>query len=195
MSSNRNTVIRSLHDVGAAAWFGGSLMGAVGLNGATRDLKDPTERAKIAADGWARWAPVTAAAIGAHLIGGAGLLGVHRSRVRGQAGVSANTVVKTAVTAAAIGTTAYSGMLGAKIAKDAAHQPTGGAAVPNTDTPSQTATLQQQQRLLQWLTPVLTGVIVILGAQQGEQQRPGEQLRGLRDRAVQRSKQSLLPNS
>ncbi|MDT5205049.1 MAG: hypothetical protein QOD34_1685, partial [Mycobacterium sp.] len=32
--STRNTVIRSLHDLGAAAWFGGSLMGAVGLNGA-----------------------------------------------------------------------------------------------------------------------------------------------------------------
>jgi hypothetical protein len=29
-----NTLARSLHDVGLAAWFGGSLMGAVGLNGA-----------------------------------------------------------------------------------------------------------------------------------------------------------------
>jgi hypothetical protein len=29
-----NTVARSLHDLGLAAWFGGSLMGAVGLNGA-----------------------------------------------------------------------------------------------------------------------------------------------------------------
>ncbi len=35
MSSTRNTVIRSLHDVGLAAWFGGALMGAVGVNGAT----------------------------------------------------------------------------------------------------------------------------------------------------------------
>lgn len=25
-----NAVIRSLHDIGAAAWFGGSLMGAIG---------------------------------------------------------------------------------------------------------------------------------------------------------------------
>ena len=31
---SRNTVSRSLHDLGAAAWFGGSLMGAVGVNGA-----------------------------------------------------------------------------------------------------------------------------------------------------------------
>src|SRR5580693_7837599 len=35
MASNRNTIIRSMHDLGAAAWFGGTLMGAVGVNGAS----------------------------------------------------------------------------------------------------------------------------------------------------------------
>jgi hypothetical protein len=43
MASNRNTVIRSLHDLGAAAWFGGNLMGAVGVNGASKDVKDPAD--------------------------------------------------------------------------------------------------------------------------------------------------------
>jgi hypothetical protein len=57
VDSSRNTVIRSMHDVGAAGWFGGSLRGAIGLNGASKDVSDPAERAKIAADGWARWAP------------------------------------------------------------------------------------------------------------------------------------------
>ena len=33
-----NSLVRSLHDLSAAAWFGGSLMGAVGLNGAASDL-------------------------------------------------------------------------------------------------------------------------------------------------------------
>ena len=28
-----NTLARSIHDLGLATWFGGSLMGAVGLNG------------------------------------------------------------------------------------------------------------------------------------------------------------------
>jgi hypothetical protein len=32
-------------------------------------------------------------------------------------------------------------------------------------------------RILQWVIPALTGGILILGAQQGEQQRPSEQLR------------------
>ena len=34
--STGNTVIRSLPDVGAAAWFGGSAMGAIGMDGASR---------------------------------------------------------------------------------------------------------------------------------------------------------------
>ena len=59
--SQTNTVIRSMHDTGLAAWFGGSLMGAVGLNGAAAKAKDPTERLELSSLGWARWAPVSAA--------------------------------------------------------------------------------------------------------------------------------------
>jgi hypothetical protein len=86
LSSSSNTVVRSLHDVGAAGWFGGGLMGAVGLNGASKDISDPAERSKVAASGWARWAPVSAVAIGAHLLGGAGLLLAQRGRVRNSPG-------------------------------------------------------------------------------------------------------------
>jgi len=57
-------VIRTLHNVGLAAWTGGSLMGAIGLNGAASALDDPTQRSKAATAGWSRWAPVNAAAIG-----------------------------------------------------------------------------------------------------------------------------------
>jgi hypothetical protein len=60
LTSSSNTLVRSLHDVGAAGWFGGGLMGAVGLNGASKDISDPAERSRIAASGWARWAPVSA---------------------------------------------------------------------------------------------------------------------------------------
>jgi hypothetical protein len=190
MTSNRNTIIRSMHDLGAAAWFGGNLMGAIGVNGASKDVKDPAERAKVASAGWARWAPISAAAIGAHLIGATGLLLVNRDRVRDQKGVGANSVIKAVLTAAAIGTTAYSGILGAKIATEAGADPaegeilpSAGAApveggtVPSEGTPDKVAKLQQQQRVLQWVTPALTGGILILGAQQGEQQRASEQLR------------------
>jgi hypothetical protein len=179
MSSNRNTIIRSLHDVGVAAWFGGSLMGAVALNGASTDVSNPLERSKIASSGWARWAPFSAAAIGVHLVGGAGLLLANRDRVRGQAGVGANSAVKTALTVAALGTTAYSGVLGAKLAKAAGDDTyTEGGTTPSEATPDNVATIQQQLRILQWATPVLTGALIVLGAQQGEQQRPQERVRG-----------------
>jgi len=69
--SQRNTAARMMHDIGLAAWFGGSLMGAVGVNGAANDVADPAERTRVASAGWARWTPYNAAAIGAHLVGGA----------------------------------------------------------------------------------------------------------------------------
>jgi hypothetical protein len=177
MTSNRNTVIRSMHDLGAAAWFGGALMGAVGVNGASKDVKDPAERAAIASAGWARWAPVSAAAIGTHLAGATGILLANLDRVRDQKGVGTSTLVKAALTAAAIGTTVYSAVLGAKIAAEGSSAPAEGGTVPSGGTPDKVARLQQQQRVLQWATPALTGGIIILGAQQGEQQRASEQIR------------------
>jgi len=184
--SNRHTVIRSLHDLGGAVWFGGALMGAVGLNGASQDVKDPTDRARVAAAGWARWSPVAAAGIAAHLIGGAGLTLVHRDRVRDQAGVTANTVAKTIITVAALGTTAYSGVLGGKISK-AGTVPSDGGTQPTVTTPDDVAKAQQQLRALQWGTPALTGALIVLGAHQGELQRPGERLRGMAWKAQRRA--------
>jgi hypothetical protein len=152
-------------------------MGAIGVNGASKDVKDPAERAAVVSAGWARWAPVSAAAIGAHLIGATGLLLANRDRVRDQKGVGANTVIKSVLTVAALGSTVYSGILGAKIATEAGSAPVEGGTVPSSDTPDDLAKLQQQQRILQWVTPALTGGILILGAQQGEQQRASEQIR------------------
>jgi hypothetical protein len=65
-----NTLARSLHDVGLAAWFGGSLMGAVGLNGAAAVVDQPAQRLRVANAGWARWTPVNLAGIAAHVAGG-----------------------------------------------------------------------------------------------------------------------------
>ncbi len=176
--SRRNTVIRSLHDLGAAAWFGGSLMGAVGVNGAADAVTDPTDRAKVAAAGWTKWVPANAVAIGAHLIGGAGILLANRGRAAHQAGVRANTVTKLVVTGAALGTTAWSGVLGARTAQGDGH-PVAGATEPATATPTDVAAAQRQLEVLQWVTPLLAGIIVVLGAQQGEQQKPTQVVSGL----------------
>jgi hypothetical protein len=70
-------------------------------------------------------------------------------------------------------------MLGAKLATAAGDDTyTEGGATPGEATPDNVASLQRQLRILQWATPVLTGALIVLGAQQGEQQRPQERFRG-----------------
>src|SRR4051812_40662199 len=101
----RDTVLRSMHDAGLAAWFGGSLMGAVGLNGAAAKVDDPKQRLAVSSVGWDRWAPVNLAAIGSHLVGAAGIFVGERGRVAGQRGVGTMSAVKTALTVAALGAT------------------------------------------------------------------------------------------
>jgi hypothetical protein len=46
--SERNTVVRSLHDLGLGMWFGGSLAGAVGFNGAAAEVPDERLRLRVA---------------------------------------------------------------------------------------------------------------------------------------------------
>jgi hypothetical protein len=72
MAPTDNTVSRTLHDLGLATWFGGSLMGATGVNGAAAAVEDPTQRLRVANSGWARWTPLNLPGIAAHLAGGAG---------------------------------------------------------------------------------------------------------------------------
>jgi len=169
--SERNTLVRSMHDLGLAAWFGGGLMGAVGLNGAAARAKDPTERLTISSAGWASWAPVQLGALVIHGVGGLALILANKSRLSAQSEARTNTIVKIAVTAAALGTTVYSGVVGKKIAEHAAE---GGKGVTEArpGASSELESAQTQQRYLQWATPVLTAVLIVLAAQQGEQQRP-----------------------
>jgi len=169
--AGRNTVIRSMHDLGMAAWFGGGLMGAVGLNGAAAGAKDPVERLTLSSLGWAKWAPVQIAAIVVHGIGGVGLIVSNKGRLATQQEGRVNTGVKLALTVAAAGTTLWSGLAGARMAKHAS-EGAEGTTEPGSSSSKALASAQRQQKVLQWVTPVLTGVLIVLGAQQGEQQRP-----------------------
>jgi hypothetical protein len=176
--SQRNTVFRSLHDLGLAAWFGGTLAGAVAVNGAAADIEDPRQRLHVANAGWARWTPVNLAAIAAHLVGGAGLLYANKGRVFAQRGVGASTTAKAALTLAALGVTGYSRGLGKKL-EAADGVPVEGGTDPARETPPDVAKAQQQLKICQWTIPALTGGIVVLNAVHGEQQRPGQQLAGI----------------
>jgi len=169
--SQRNTLVRSMHDLGLAAWFGGSLMGVVGLNGAASDARDATERLRISSIGWGRWSPVQFAAMVTHGIGGIGLILGNKDRLAKQGEARTNTTIKLAVTGAAIVTTLYSGVVGKKQA-DHIGEPTVGATEPSSASSSGLKAAQAQQKVLQWLIPAFTAALIVLAAQQGEQQRP-----------------------
>lgn len=175
----RIATARTLHDVGLAAWFGGTLAGAVGFNGAAGDARDT---ATVANSAWARWTPVNLVAIGAHLAGGALIVRENQSRIVGQKGVAGWTAAKTALTGAALLATGYSRLLGKKL-KDAGDFPADSATVPASTTPPEVAKAQQQLRVLQWAIPALTGGILLSNAYMGEQQRPAEVAKGIKQRA------------
>jgi hypothetical protein len=155
-----------------------SLAGAVAVNGAAADVPDPTLRLRVANTGWARWTPVNAVAIAAHLVGGAGLLRANRGRAATQGGVGASTVAKLVLTGAALAVTAYSRVLGKQLLH-ADGVPVEGATDPAPLTPPELAKAQQRLDTCQWLVPILTGGISVLNALQGEQQRPTQQLPGI----------------
>jgi hypothetical protein len=178
MTSTDNTVARTLHDLGLAAWFGGSLMGATGVNGAAAVVEDPTQRLRVANSGWARWTPLNLAGIAAHLAGGAVLTGANKGRLVGQPGVAAASTVKTALTLAALGTTAYARVLGKRLER-AGDVPVEGGTTPNPATPEEVTRAQRQLTALQWVIPVLTGAVLVVNARMGEQQRPAQVTKGL----------------
>lgn len=151
-------------------------MGAVGLNGAAAKAHDSTERLRLSALGWKLWSPVNAAALGAHAIGGAGLIVSNRRRVQQQDGAMANTAIKATLTVAAVGLTVYSGVLGRKVEQESGQGGQGATeAAPGAS--DDLAAAQRQLKLIQWAIPAMTAVLIVMGAQQGEQQRPAQQLR------------------
>jgi CBS domain-containing protein len=173
-----NTVARSLHDLGLAAWFGGSLMGAVGLNGAAGAVDPADQRLRVANAGWARWTPVNLAGIATHLAGGSMLLVANKGRLAGQRGVATATIAKTALTGLALAATGYSRALGAKL-QQVGDAPVEGGTTPTTSTPEEVTRVQRQLNVLQWVIPGLTGATLVLNAQMGEQQRPTNVTTGL----------------
>ena len=176
--SERNTLAHAMHDLGLAAWFGGSLMGAIGVNGAAADVDDPRQRARVANAGWARWTPFNAVAIGAHLVGGAQLLKANKGRVATQQGVLANTNLKMALTAGALAATGYARVLGKKMQK-AGDVPVAGGTNATTGTPPEVAKAQKQLKALQWAIPGLTGAVLASSSLHEEQQRPSQVVGGV----------------
>lgn len=168
---NGNVVSRSMHEAGLAVWFGGTLAGAVGFNGGAAAATNSSERTAIADAAWSKWAPINAVAIGAHLLGAVGVTAGNAGRITRQKGVASTSAAKAVLTVAALGATAYARVVGKKIgtlSPASVH----GVTEPIDATPPELAAAQQQEKVLQWVLPALTGSLVLLSAYMGEQQRP-----------------------
>ncbi len=178
-----NTVARSMHDIGLAAWFGGSLMGVVGVNKSAAAVTSPDQRARVANAAWAAWTPVNAGAIVVHGIGATLLLVNNKGRLTGQRGVLGWTIAKTVLTAEALAATAYARILGQRI-MNAGDVPVEDGVTPSVGTPPDVAAAQRQLKLLQYAIPALTGAVLVANARMGEQQRPTEVFQGLLKKLV-----------
>src|SRR5690349_3920654 len=143
----RDTLSRSLHDLGLAAWFGGTLANAVALNPAAGKAGDDWAAGRVTNTGWDRWTPVNAAAIGLHLVGSVGQVAGNKGRIGAQEGVATMAVAKTALTAAALAATGYSRVLGRRVSaqKDV---PVDAGDSPSFQTPDKVAAAQRQSTRL-----------------------------------------------
>lgn len=189
----RLVLARVAHDLGLAVWLGGYYMGAVALNGASREVDEPTQRARVVNAGWFRWSAVVPLAIGAHLGGAAWL--TRRSAPPATSG--ALEVARTAATAVALLATLESGRAGRDMAR-AGDVPVATAVQPIADTPPEVAAAQRRLRVVQWVIPAATATILLLDALQREAGRgtrllPEVVCRGRVRSAVRRASRRTLP--
>lgn len=161
--------LRTARNLGLAAWFGGSLMGAVGLNGTAARASDRVAAATITSTGWSRWTPIGFATIGLHLVGALGGT-VACGSARAASGPSRGShldgrPVTIAITAAAMIASTYSYVVGKQIQHAALDQPN--AATEAGLTPERRRRLLRAERGLgvaQWAVPTLTAVLILLYA-------------------------------
>jgi hypothetical protein len=170
----RNTVIRAANELSLAVWFGGSLMGATGLERGAQAADGA--RHQVESTGWSAWQPLQMAAIATQLASGAALTFANRRRVAGQRGVATTSAVRTALTGAAIAMTLAAARTGKRVASEAEAQHRDGEEPSDTD--------ERRLRVVQWMVPALTGAMVVLDALMGEQQRPNQVARGTLDRLL-----------
>jgi hypothetical protein len=137
----QDTLSRSLHDLGLAAWFGGTLANAVALNPASAEADTAEGTGRVANTGWNRWTPINAAAFGAHLAGSIGKLVGNRTRLIAQRGAGATALAKTGLTVAALAVTGYSRLLGRRVARQES-VPALSATEPAASTPDDVAAAQ-----------------------------------------------------
>lgn len=150
-------------------------MGAVGMNSATREVDDHTQRLRVANAAWFRWAPIVGLSVTAHV---AGALGLGRLPPRAaEAGRGrALAWLRFGLTAAALAATAETGRSGRQVVA-AGDVPVATAVQPISATPDAVAAAQRRLRIAQWLVPAFTAGLWTVEALQASPGRAGSDAR------------------
>ncbi|RJK97652.1 hypothetical protein [Vallicoccus soli] len=185
-SSDNHGLAQAVHDLGAALWFGGSVMGVAGVNKSGQDLTSGIDRIRVASSAWQRFAPAQWGGIAATALAGLRLSATNKGRLAAQEGFRRTGAAKVAVTVLGAGATAYAAYSGMQIGKlaEAAHArgenvDTKDATLPSPATPPEIAAWQQRQRVAQALVPVLSGANIVLTSYLVQAYRPRATLQGL----------------
>ena len=173
---------RSLHDLGLASWFGGSVFGSVALPHVDEASGSPDagEAREVEGEAWRSWSPVLTGSMAAHLVGGAGLLLWNRGRHRHQKGVATTSAVKTGLTVTAVALTLAAAAEGYRSQERRRLIEDGDDSLR----PMQEKA-DRRMRVVGPLIPATTGALVVLGALEGEQQRPREMASGVVASAIE----------
>jgi len=187
MSTGGSHVLaQSVHDLGAALWFGGAVMGVAGVNKSGNDLRDPIDKVRVAESAWQRFAPAEWAGIAAVLVAGTQLTRASKGRLAVQHGWARAGGTKAAVAVAGAAATAFAAYSGQKIGQLTEQAAARGqsvdvqdASTPSAQTPPEIALWQQRQRVSQYLVPIASGANIVLNAYLVQTYRPGATARGL----------------
>jgi hypothetical protein len=191
MPDSSHVVAQSVHDLGAALWFGGAVMGVAGVNKAGNDLRDPLDKVRVAESAWRRFAPVEWAGIAAVLGAGTQLTRASKGRLATQHGWARAGGTKAAVAVAGAAASAFAAYSGNKIGQLTEQAARSGqqldvqdASIPSAQTPPDIARWQRRQRAAQYLVPLTSGANIVLNAYLVQTYRPAATARGLLRRVL-----------
>jgi hypothetical protein len=169
--TNGQGAAQAVHDLGAALWFGGSVMGVAGVNKSGADLSQGIDRIRVASSAWRRFAPAQWAGVAATALAGTQLTRGSAGRLVAQPGFGRTGAAKAAVTVLGAAATGYAAYTGRKVAELAEQAQARGeqvvvkdASIPTEETPAELARWQRHQRVAQYLVPALSGANIVLGS-------------------------------
>jgi hypothetical protein len=189
-TTDNHFLAQSVHDLGTALWFGGSVMGIAGVNKSGSDLTTGIDKVRVASSAWSRFQPAQFGGIAATLVTGLQLTRSNKQRLALQKGYGSVGALKAALTVAGAGATAYAAYSGAQIGKLAEQAAKNGnlevkdATLPTAGTPPEIKKWQARQRVTQAAVPALAGAVIVCNAWLVQSYRLGSTVKGLLGRLL-----------